>query len=495
MIVTEPWEIEFGTQIVKSLDNSEFEFTFMVADHYSTLYQDKFVKSTLGGFPYTTIEKLHKKWQTRHHIFQDDDTEFLRLWEKDNCKTRSMLELIATHQGLNGWENSRYYYKLKEREKNEIAADLIKSFESEMKNNQIEIVISLSRRSFISNIAFEYCLSKEIPTHTLIQTRVNHRWMFRNDFGFGTSPEYVNQICNTSIGEEAHRFKTELESRNSLYVSLTHGLIGDIKKSLESPVRSFIQKLRITARRSVSRFLYDKKSRKYKTNKLGENLLLLSLTEFRNLFYYFLLIANYKRMFSSEPLQSESVAWFLHARPEDSTLVLGRGKDELEQIAQISKLVKSGELIYVKENALMFGVRDINFYKKIKSLKNVRLLSPTYDNETLLENVNRVVGVSGTVLLEAKLKGLRVYSMGEPEFIGILDNHRYSTLESFIRQADSTQSRIENLEWRYVQWVINNSAEFHVPFLADLTCEKSRLTISDLAARLGLLLTSAGDET
>ena len=208
-----------------------------------------------------------------------------------------------------------------------------------------------------------------------------------------------------------------------------------------------------------------------------------------NLFKFYFLIKRYNSIFDQNYPDGNSCAWFLHARPEDSTLVLGRGIDEMDLIQEVSKNLPLGDTLYIKENALMLGVRKHGFYKKLRQFGNVRLLSPTASNSKILSGCDRVVGVSGTILLEAKLLNKEVFSMGDPEFLGVLDNNKYSTIRSFLNlQSDASDGDVGIEILRYVQWVFESSSKNHVAFLADLSSPKATNCILDLGKRLEILL-------
>lgn len=485
VIVAEPWEIELGVAIINSLGKSEAQFIFFVSDHYTPLYHKRFIQEKFLGHRYVTIESIYRKWQNLHNFAHDDNMAYLKQWEEKYCKLRNMHELISTHQGISGWENSFFYYDITEEERCEIITDTIKLLEASITENNIEAIISLSRRTFISNVAYEYANSNLIPMLTLTQTRVGDRWIFRDDFGLGTSRKYMAEIESTTPNFKTYELIRNLKKHNTIYRSVTQTFVEEIEVALSEPCRYFLGKFPRIIRKSLSRLIYERKSREFRTNKLGENLLKLSIFEIRNLLNFMYIILKYKKIFSHETIILDSCAWFLHARPEDSSLVLGRGKDEIELISLVSRLMPANHVLYVKENAQMLGVRKFQFYKHIKELGNIKILPPTLQNEIIMQSCDRVIGLSGTALLEAKLLGKKVYSLGEPEFLGILDNEDYGSIENFLHGVSQQNKNLDNqIGARYIQWVINNSTEYQVPLLGDLTSEVAANWIIELSIKL-----------
>ena len=79
----------------------------------------------------------------------------------------------------------------------------------------------------------------------------------------------------------------------------------------------------------------------------------------------------------------------LHIVPESSTLVLSPYYlNELFIIESLSKSVDANQFIVVKEHWAMIGERPLIFYKKIKKIPNVILISPT-----MYESAREYIGI------------------------------------------------------------------------------------------------------
>ena len=477
VVACEPWEIELGVKTVSKIDNYQDKFVFLIADYYSFVYQSKFMEQifSLHNIEYITYEQLYRKWQQTYSIDTEYNDKFLADWESKFTTIRNMNELVATNQFITLWENEKFYYNVSNDEKNEVTVSLIKFVQNIIDGYSINKIIALGRRSFLANIAYEYSIKRELSMLTLISTRFGFNWQLREDFGLGTSRKYLDEIECTEIKAETEKIVDDLEHNYQLFKAPSYEIAKRLEKEKSKSYLYLLKQIRFDIRRIISRFLYDKKSRKFKVKKFGENLFTLSLFELLKTFRAWSLIKNHKKVFFEKDLQLNSFAWFLHARPEDATSILGLGKDEIEEIRKISKILPEGYILYVKENAQMLGTRSLDFYQTLCCLDNVRVLGPTFQNSIILKNVNGVLGLAGTVLLEAKLLGKPAYALGIPEFIGILDNQSIGSVSEFIKFANVNFGKSSNLlAKKYSQWTLNNDFGRDVEFSSDLNSPEAK---------------------
>lgn len=122
----------------------------------------------------------------------------------------------------------------------------------------------------------------------------------------------------------------------------------------------------------------------------------------------------------------------LHVTPEAS--LLGSSPelaDQFSLIKNISMNLPAGVYLYVKEHphqVIGLGL-DYQFYKKLKSLPNVRLYGTQISAETMYKDPNclAITVISGTVGLEAALHKLPVFVFG---------NAIYNAADCFIKSKD-----------------------------------------------------------
>lgn len=130
----------------------------------------------------------------------------------------------------------------------------------------------------------------------------------------------------------------------------------------------------------------------------------------------------------------------LHVLPESATLSQSNFYFEEDLIRLLSDKLPIDSYIFVKENPLMIGERDLGFYKRIQKLGNVKLISPSVKGSDIMSISSGVVGLSGTALLEGLMLKKPVLVVGQPEFLCLV-NDKYVGLDKidyFIRDVLDT---------------------------------------------------------
>ncbi len=103
----------------------------------------------------------------------------------------------------------------------------------------------------------------------------------------------------------------------------------------------------------------------------------------------------------------------LHYHPESSTSILaGTYLNELEVIRNIAFNLPQGLTLYVKDHMSAFAYPEIQFYKKISSLPNVKILHPNSPTKELIKASKAVITLTSTVGYEALLLGKKVFLFG-----------------------------------------------------------------------------------
>jgi Capsule polysaccharide biosynthesis protein len=103
----------------------------------------------------------------------------------------------------------------------------------------------------------------------------------------------------------------------------------------------------------------------------------------------------------------------LHVQPEFTTDVRAPFcTNQRALIESISKSMPVGYRLVVKEHPGMKGERKLNYYREIKKLPNVQLLSPSVDSHDLIQQSDAVVTITGSSAWEAILYEKPVISLG-----------------------------------------------------------------------------------
>jgi hypothetical protein len=107
-------------------------------------------------------------------------------------------------------------------------------------------------------------------------------------------------------------------------------------------------------------------------------------------------------------------AFPLHFSPESS--INTPAPFYIDQERAIDKILlsrKSSRKLLVKEHPSVMGKRPLIFYLRIKKKPFVEFISGNFNTSKLIKNSNIVYSVTGTVCLEAFLKGKNWYQLGE----------------------------------------------------------------------------------
>lgn len=122
-----------------------------------------------------------------------------------------------------------------------------------------------------------------------------------------------------------------------------------------------------------------------------------------------------------KPKGNENFVYFpLHLQPEYSTMVLApMYLNQVEVARKISRSIPASYKLYVKEHPSMIknrGWREIEYYKKLNSLPNVKLISPFINSHSLIKESELVTTITGTAGFEAIMYGKPAIVFGDPHY-------------------------------------------------------------------------------
>lgn len=111
----------------------------------------------------------------------------------------------------------------------------------------------------------------------------------------------------------------------------------------------------------------------------------------------------------------------LHMEPEATILMFSPWlRDQIELCRLVSQALPVGWKLLVKENRAMKGERPLKYYRKLRALPNVVLISPEVNSTDLNLASNITVTLTGTAALEAAILGKPSIALGRPPGLGIL---------------------------------------------------------------------------
>jgi len=161
-------------------------------------------------------------------------------------------------------------------------------------------------------------------------------------------------------------------------------------------------------------------------------------------------------------LNKRFVLYALHKQPEASVDVGGRyNEDQLKCIENIWRQLPYGWFLYVKEHSNALGDRSMFFYKKIKKMPNVQLISEKMDSHMLIKHAQLVVTITGTIALEAALLNVPSVTLTKMYF-NLLNKCKYMSWLDF-EGCESLVSLIEDINKlpdnrdEYGRYIMKNS--------------------------------------
>ena len=489
-LIDQPWQLELATSIVAEMGmfGSDFECALALTDYYTFTHHPRLISSIKFEFieQVFTLESEYRRWQSNNLELADE--EYLQTWEQNFCKSRNLDALEKTNQWVYGDERSRYYLPLSNHYRRVILSDTVKWVDCILESWKPSIIVSIERSTLPTNLFWARAEAEKINFLTFIPSRIGNRWSLRDDFGYGMNASLEQLIrdkySQIEMTDEAAKLIGEIVSeKKGSYKSLEAAETISLIKKSSNPFQSLIGDLFDELKRIYSRIFFEIPNRAFPVRRVEQHLLKLSLVRLQKVFIQFLFhLGLYSYAHKSLP-GTPYYFWGLHARPEGSVLALGDGRDEIEQLLEFANLLPNDSVVVVKENIEMFGLRKLGFYRNLSKNPKIWLLEATSNTFEAILLSKGVIGISGTILLEAKMLKKRVCALGNPEFLPFLDYSRVQ-IQDFIENPEvNDESFTEFL--KYVQFILDESSDsdielFHYP----LTDENSQKTIRKFAKSL-----------
>jgi hypothetical protein len=166
------------------------------------------------------------------------------------------------------------------------------------------------------------------------------------------------------------------------------------------------------------------------------------------------------KFFSSSPDVNVPFVYFPMNINEEASLLhyAPYFTNQIEVIRHIAKSIPIDYLLYVKEHvaAGLRGWNEINYYKEIMEIPNVKLIHPKIDNNTLIKNSKLLISIRGTSILKAVKFGIPSITFGKqpyqiiPSVFGV---ESISDLPNLIKTA--LKSKPESLNYEKFKSIFN----------------------------------------
>lgn len=145
-------------------------------------------------------------------------------------------------------------------------------------------------------------------------------------------------------------------------------------------------------------------------------------------------------------LPRKYAVYFLHYQPEKTSLPEGFGfTQQLNAIRALRACLPRDVHLLVKEHPATYnfmclpGYRTPDFYRTVDAIQNVSLLDIHCDNFKVIDHSVCAATLSGTIGVEALIRGVPVVYFGLPAAYGLYGQHEYESaqkLQSFLGDAN-----------------------------------------------------------
>ena len=492
LLVNQPWEAQFLAEIGKNLlrFNPDNELVMVFADYYTFLLRQDFLTGLSAGFPgrIVTQRDVYSTWQTQNED-PEVDFEYLQNWESKYCKTRTLSEIEETNQWVYGAERSQWYAPISDLWKKKILEDSIRWCERVFEEYKPDAFLAINNSTLPITLFDLLGKSHKIPFWVFLPSRIGERWILVNDFGYGMSDGLYERILEEYKSQESLKYANEFlvefnRKKTGSYSSTAATLVSEIESKRRRKFLELSKDLRRLAGRVYGRIFIQPKEKSVVVRRLTENFIKMSLIELKGIIVFHLRLHGLKLFGTTEIPTEDYFLWGLHYRPEGSVLTLGDARDEIVELLRCVDSLPDGYFLAVKENPEMVGIRRRGFYKLLRKNKRIILVDPYVSSVGLIQKSIGVIGISGTILIEAALRDKPSCALGHPEFDRFLCAYGWHSAQEFfikcIRQEyESPLVKI----LPYVAHVINESDEFDVPYGTDLTTTRVKEAAQRYARR------------
>ncbi|OGJ15066.1 hypothetical protein A2585_00625 [Candidatus Nomurabacteria bacterium RIFOXYD1_FULL_39_12] len=259
-----------------------------------------------------------------------------------------------------------------------------------------------------------YCLCKikGIPTLMLYQTCISDTITVMNDW----------LTHNISIKNEYTRLMKKYSVSNNSQIHLEPRFLYDLRKNTASKpnLRFEMKRSNDTPSflKSVLPLFLKIKGKRIITLLKSPSLIyqgFINQITYRSMINKHKVVSQFYYRHMVKPNLNKKYIYFpLHLQPEASTSPMAGDFVNQVLIAQLIAYVLPKQMyLYIKENPYQdFTKRDVEFYRELLAIPQVKLISIKYDTYKLIDNSVAVATATGTVGLEALYRGIPVLLFG-----------------------------------------------------------------------------------
>jgi hypothetical protein len=494
-----PWQTNMAIQLIGEINSlaPKHKCILILADFYSFLHDPIYVEGIKreSRFEILDFMDLYLQWQRMAVDHKHENFLTYTDWLENFSGTRSLIEVAFTNQLIYSWERSFSYIPINDCCKWQFLSDLSYRIKYIFESYQPNLIVSIERQSLPVNLAQAFAEKNSIKWFSIIQSRVNSRYLIVDEFGLGMSKEKYNNIINSTYSQETTEqvenfIKRILEKRTGSYLTWSKNtFIQNTDTSLSagqssSRIRLFALWLITEIKLIYSRHILHPKKMIIKPIIFQESTFRITILNLRIFVMRSLHLFGLYTGFHKKLPDCKFIYWPLHVRPEGSSNVLSLGQDELSLIRKFCEFLPPEIKLVIKENPLMFGQRQRNFYKILKSIDKIYLVDPDFNSINLILGASGVAGVSGTALLEGQLLNKPAIAFGKPEFIEFLEFKGWRDVDKFFCSAQENKSSDNTLMRKYIAYIFENSSNSDIAEFGDLSSKGANEMIKRFAEKI-----------
>lgn len=291
----------------------------------------------------------------------------------------------------------------------QVRFELIERFVEEVKPDAILYPIDVGPSSAL--ILERVAKAKGIPVFVPISSRLGS-YHTLIDTVFSKASNVEKRFAELELGatsSNATKAKTLIKTFRAGNIALSY-MQGTTTDNFEKKVnlKAAYGKVREVIEQRSKRLVFKEKH--------GEvfNLSQLEYDLHRAVLYYRNLRLRFENYFSAPQENDKFVFFPFHVEPELSLLLYAPYHTHQTSIAQnVAQSLPWDTLLYAKEHPLAVGTKPLGFYKRMKTMANVRLIYPHVSSRALIAASKGLVTITGTAGIEAMLLGKPVVTLGD----------------------------------------------------------------------------------
>lgn len=440
-----------------------YEVHLAFSDWYMFIYQSNLLLDIASrGIEVHTMQDHFRAWQGKAAGNQEEMEKALKLWEINNCIDRDLRTLELTNNFV--YTNERDYFALpvSEQWKKRIFFDTVMWVDNLLDSLDVTIILAIENCTLVNNLMFTKAQRIGLPYLVAMNSRIDTRWVIREDFGFGMSSRTLTRVNESQAdaaarSEAVHYLEAFQKHSFGAYRSISQVQTEKTKSTGYFPV--LLRESVDLASKVIHRALQAPVRQRF--IRLEQNFTRLSVWEARALWRRAIEVLFSKGFdFYAAPENQNYFLWCLHHRPEGSVLTASQGHDEIDLLERASQLMPEGVRLLVKEHPLMFGYRDKDFFDRLSRMNNVSTVSPDVSTKSLILKSQGVLGIAGTALIEAQMLGRPAWTLGRPEFEPYLHGSGFASLGKFLSGSSlPSDEQCQKRILEYITFVFSNSTE------------------------------------